>query len=228
MARPSEYDPVEKFRFSILVVSIDISATAAMDLTAAAFPKLLQSKQGKNLLSVVSRAGFSEVILPSVAVNEMLYRENVDNQRFTRIPGLATYTPVVLKRGVTGTRDLYNWYRLVHDDQLLLASAQELTNTTYAPPLQTDNFRKEVIINVHNRDGEPVKQWMLFNAYPSMYKGGDNLDAGEDTKLIEELTLNYEFFLELEGGIDGLLKELAKDATENVLGYAGNAIGGIL
>jgi phage tail-like protein len=166
-------------------------------------------------LSVVSRAGFSEVALPSAEVGSISYRENIDAQRFTKIPGLTKYTPVVLRRGVTESRDLYNWYRLVNDDILLGATAQELSGDAIKPPQAATDFRKEVIINVHDREGEAVKQWILFNAWPIAYKGGESLNASaDDGKLVEEVTLEYEYFLELEGGLDGFAKELAKDFIE--------------
>jgi phage tail-like protein len=224
MARSAKYDPIEKFRFRVRVISLDISATAALDISAAfaASASDGSARDASRFFSVLTRAGFSEIVLPRVSVNEMKYRENLDNARFIKVPGLATHDPVVLRRGVTDSRDLYNWYRVVNNDVLLLAAAKELTLDVGTPPLQSDNFRKEVIIEVLDREGNPVKQWMLFNAWPSGYKGGDDLSAESDTKLVEELTLSYEFFLELEGGIEGLLKELAKDAAENFSGYVLN------
>jgi len=223
MARSSKDDAIEKFRFSITVISVDLSLTGGVDALAAfasAAPlgagggKEAQRSIGK-ALSVVSRAGFSEVSLPKVELNEMLYRENGDSARFLKTPGLAKYTPVSLRRGVTDSRDLYNWYRLVNDDMFLQSTAIELGSKNIKPPVASENFRKEVIINVHDRTGKAVKQWILFNAWPMAYQGGNDLNASSDSeKLIEELTLNYEYFLELEGGVDGFAKEVLRDGVE--------------
>lgn len=219
MARPSEQDPLEKFRFSVTVLSIDLSVTGAVDTLATASANLFGGGIGRTIgktLSVVSRAGFSEIEMPKAEVNTINYRENIDSQRFQKIPGLVKYSPVVLKRGVTDSRNLYNWYRLVNDEIVLGAVASELSGKSVSPPKQSENFRKEVIINVHNRAGEAVKQWILFNAWPVAYKGGDTLSAADDSgKLIEEITLEYEYFLELEGGLGGFAKELAKDFIES-------------
>ena len=207
MARSSSQDPIEKFRFKVEIFSIDLLATGDFSQSAAnaAFSGL------RNLVvPTLTRAGFSEIVLPEVTVNTMSYRENIDNQRFSKGPGLVKYDPVVLRRGATESRDLYEWYRLVNNDTLLLGAAQEIGGDATVPG-QSENFRKEVLITSIDREGNTVKQWMLFNAYPAKYKGGNDLNAQSEEKLVEELTIEYEFFLELDSG--GLAVELAKDAA---------------
>jgi len=219
MARTSSIDPVEKFRFRLTVISIDLSILGALDTASG----LLRNASGKNNpFGVITRAGFSEIQLPKVTVNEMSYRENIDNQRFSKGPGLAKYEPITLFRGVTENRDMYDWYRLVNDEVALLAVAQELSRDSKIGPVQSENFRKDIIIEVLDREGNPVKAWYLFNAWPSGYKGGNDLNASSEEKLVEELTLTYEFFLELEGGPGGFAKEIAKGALEGVAGAALN------
>lgn len=205
MPRSSTADPIEKFRFRVSVVALNASLeAAAVTVTGAAGITNIP-------FAVLSRAGFSEVGLPEMRMGEILYRENVDAQRFSRIPGLARYEPVTLRRGVTANRDLYNWIRQVNDEIALTAAATELGANPPVPP-QDELFRKDVIIEALDRTGQPVKAWYLFNAWPNRYKPGDSFDSASDEKLIEELSLTYEFFLELEGGAEGLATELARGA----------------
>jgi phage tail-like protein len=211
MARSNQDDPVEKFRFSISVISINLSVSSALEDLGALSGNNTFARQS---FAVIARAGFSEVTLPKANINEVPYRENIDNQRFSKGAGLVKYDPVVLRRGVTGSFDLYNWYREVNDDLALLATAQELTRDAKIAPTQSETFRKEVIITVFDRAGNPIKQWILFNAFPVAYKGGNDLSAQAEEKLVEEMTLTYESFLELEGGVSGFAKEIAKDALE--------------
>lgn len=207
MARSSQRDPVEKFRFRVTVLSIDLSITGAIDALA-------NIGSGNHAgLKLISRAGFSKVTSPKATINEINYRENIDNTRFIKVPGLAKYEPVTLSRGVTGNRNLYDWYRLVNEEIALLATAQELSKDAQFSIAQSDNFRKDVVIEVLDREGKPVKAWYLFNAWPIVYTPGNDLDASSEEKLVEELTLTYEFFLELEGGIEGFAKEIAKGAA---------------
>ena len=222
MARSSAEDPIEKFRFTVTVFSLDLSVSGAFDALGLIGSSLLPSKGGKELASkfaVLSKNGFSEITLPKANVSEINYRENTDSQRFIKIPGLARYEPISLRRGVTDNRNLYNWYRLVNDDTLLRSAAAELSQDHVAPPTQTDTFRKEVLITGHDRSGNVTKQWMLFNAFPISYKGGNDFKSDSDEKLIEEITLTYESFLEVAGGKSGLagfFEELARDMAENV------------
>lgn len=227
MARSAVQDPVEKYRFRVTVISIDLSLSALADGVGAV---------GNNQFGVITRAGFSSVGLPKVNVKTINYRENIDNPRFLKMPGLVTYDPITLSRGVTGSKDLYDWYRLVNDEMALMAVAQELGRDSRFSPKQSARFRKDVIIEVLGRDegvgstpglfgedqgsseAQVVKGWMLFNAFPVGYKGGNDLDALTEDKLIEEMTLDYEMFIEFEGGLEGFAKELAKGA---ILGVAG-------
>lgn len=228
MARSSGSDPIEKFRFSVAVITIDLSLAGAVETVAGGLATLAAGGAVRDIgksFAVLSRAGFSEVVLPRATVSEISYRENIDNQRFSKGPGLVKYEPVTLRRGVTGNMDLYNWYRLVNDDTALQAAAQELSRDSSKSPTQSEQFRKEVVINVHDRAGNPVKQWILFNAWPSSYKGGDDLNAQSEGKLVEELTLTYEYFLELEGGTDVITKQIARDALNGLVSSSNSIFG---
>jgi phage tail-like protein len=207
MARSSKADPVERFRFRVTVISVDLSLESTITTIAGL------SSSGtffKEKLAIVSRAGFSKVDLPKATIKPIVYRENVDNLRSIKVPGLAVYDDVTLSRGVTKSRDLYDWFRLVNEELALLNVANELVSSQNFIPTQSDTFRKDVIIEVLDRQGEPIKAWYLFNAWPTTYTPGNSLDASAEEKLVEELTLTYEFFLELEGGPSGFAKEISR------------------
>lgn len=213
MARSSKEDPVDKFRFRVSVIAVSPSLTGVVDTLAGLIPATGDLGKLARETRVLLRAGFSSATLPRMNIAEMTYRENIDGNRFTKYPGLSRYEPVILKRGVTKNRDLYDWLRLVNEELALLVAAQELNKSFTKPTIQSENFRKDVIIEVLDREGEPVKGWYLINAWPSSYKPGDDLDASADQKLVEEITLTYELFLELEGGLAGFAKELAKNTV---------------
>ena len=217
MSRSSKEDPIEKFRFRVAVIAIAPSLTGAVDTLAGLVTNDSAIQDIAKQTRVLLRAGFSAVTLPRMNISEMTYRENIDGNRFTKYPGLSRYEPVVLKRGVTKNRDLYDWLRLVNDELALLVSAQELNKDYNHPTKQSENYRKDVIIEVLDREGKIVKGWYLINAWPSSYKPGDDLDASSDQKLIEEITLTYELFLELEGGLEGFAKEIAKNVAQRII-----------
>lgn len=157
-------------------------------------------------------------MLPKATVNTIHYRENIDNLRFQKTPGLVKFEPVTFKRGATQSLDLYNWYRTVNDDTLLTGVAQELSSSTTAPPAMSEYFRKEIMIDLLDREGSSVRQWILFNAFPIAYKGGNDLSAQAEEILVEEITFDYEYFLETTGGVSGLAKQAAQDAVNGTVG----------
>ncbi len=219
MARSSSEDPIEKFRFRVTVIALDVSIVGGIDTVAGLLGNQNNSTGNTaRKFAILSRAGFSAITMPKANVGEIAYRENIDNQRFIKVPGLVKYDPITLSRGVTSNRDLYDWYRLVNEEIALLNVAGELTKDVKFAPVQSDNFRKDIIIEVLDRTGKPIKAWYLFNAWPTVYAPGNDLSASSDEKLIENLTLTYENFIELEGGIEGFGKEIAKGATILVAG----------
>lgn len=243
MARTASVDPVEKFRFRVTVVSLDLSVDGALTSLAALgsniFPAGTAADTLVESLAIFTRAGFNKITLPKANIKTIRYRENIDNLKSIKVPGLVTYDNVVLSRGMvqtsdprllggatTANRDMYNWYRLVNEEIALLNVANEFTRDQNLVPTQSNNFRKDVIIEVLNRTGQPVKGYYLFNAFPVSYTPGDNLDASANEKLIEELELTYEAFLELEGGAEGLGREILRGATILGAAAAANQFGG--
>lgn len=223
MARSAEKDPLEKFRFRVSVISIDLSVSNVLE-TAANAGFINASVNGKSLLKILNRAGFSEVGIPQAKINSFTYRENIDAFRSQKNAGLVTYEPITMRRGVTENRDFYDWFRIVNDEMALLAVSGELARESKFVPTQNDRFRRDIAIEVLDRKGEPKKGWYVMNAFPIAYKGGDDLNASSEEKLVEELTFDYEMFLEFEGGIEGFAKELAKGA---LIGGVGAGIGAL-
>lgn len=196
MARSAKQDAIEKFRFRVTVLDLDLSLVYEL------------SEKG------YFEGGFSQVTLPRVTITETSYRENIDSARKIKVPGLSSYEPVVLKRGVGENRDFYNWLKTVNNDAQGQSPVNSLIGSQGYLPVYPVNFRKDVIIRTFNRAGQTVKVWYLFNAWPSSFKGGDDLLATADEKLLEEITLTYESFIELSNDDMATLVEEIKDADK--------------
>lgn len=85
--------------------------------------------------------------------------------------GRVTFATVVLKRGMTSTRDLWNWFQLV-------------AGGSYA-------YRLAVEIEMRDHGGNPVLTWNLARAMPVKFKAAD-LNARGTELGIEELHLAHE------------------------------------
>jgi len=85
--------------------------------------------------------------------------------------GPVTFATVVLKRGMTSTRDLFNWFQLV-------------AGGAYA-------YRLSAEIQMQDRLGKTVLTWGLARALPVKFKAAD-LNARGTEVGIEELHLAHE------------------------------------
>lgn len=132
--------------------------------------------EGSNLLVDIGtgdHVGFSEVVLPRADVEDVEYRTGGDPARPRHLPGRVTHMPVVLRRGVTGALDLFDWFRRVRDGE--------------------DGVERTVTITLLDEDHEPVLTWRLLRAFPVGY-GFTDLDAAEEEVLLEEVELAYDGF----------------------------------
>lgn len=224
MARSATQDPVERFRFKVLVIE-DILASQGMNL--------IQAIKGEQVKQI--GAGFSEITIPKADITEINYRENLHANRFIKKPGLTRYEPVVFKKGVTNTRELYNWYKLVSNDAIGYSAASQVIGALQIPPTYPAQFRKDLLITSMDRSGTPVKSWVLLDAFPTGYKGANDFDSSSNEKLIQELTVVFEAMVEISGeDLQQLTDEADSAAAEAsvaaALGFAasgGNAGGGI-
>ena len=118
-------------------------------------------------------AGFSEVVLPEGRIDVVEYREGSDKTLGVRkLPGLVHYSNVVLKRGIAGDTDLYDWWHSVRDGSRL---------------------QRDVVIALHDEQQNAVQRWLLRDAWPVRLAYG-TLDGLGNEVAIEKLELAYERF----------------------------------
>jgi phage tail-like protein len=170
MARSSSVDALEKFRFSI-------------------------SWDG------LKRAGFSEAGVPKRTTTKSEYREGNDPDNVQLFAGLSRMEDITLSRGSTTGQDFYDWAQLVFDGEKMPAGIPNVGKGQDVIPLgSSENYRKDITITLHHRNGQPAKQWVLYNAFPVSFQPGSDLNATEDgEKSIEQMTIGYENFTELKG-----------------------------
>jgi len=120
-----------------------------------------------------AKAGFSEVLIPEVSIDVIEYREGGDPESAAhKIPGRAHYSNVVLKRGVAGALNLYQWMNDVRNGNVRAA--------------------RTVTIQLLTEDRtDTVWTWKLFRAWPVKYRSS-NLEAKGKDVLIEALELAVE------------------------------------
>jgi phage tail-like protein len=118
-------------------------------------------------------AGFAEVLLPEATIDVIEYRNGNEKESGVRkIPGRVHYSNFVLKRGVIGTLDLYQWWNQVRNGDI--------------------NAYRTVVIQLQNEDRSSiVLTWKLLRAWPVRYKFS-SLDAKGKEAMLELLELAFE------------------------------------
>ena len=114
---------------------------------------------------------FQEVDLPESEIEIIEYRDGSDVRSSVRkIPGLTKHTNLVLKRGLTNSLDLYEWFR------------------------QTKRGiveRRDITVSILNEEKEPFVTWKLTNCWPTKYSGS-TLKAKGNEVVIETLEIAVE------------------------------------
>lgn len=224
MARSATQDPIERFRYKVLVIE---------DILTSQGANLLAAIKGEQVVQI--GGGFSEVTLPKAETTTITYRENIHATRFIKKPGLTRYDPILLKKGVTADKSLYEWYKLVNNDAIGYSISAEIVGSALAiPPVYPANFRKDLMITAFDREGKAVKSWVVLDAWPVSFKPGNDLDAQASEKLIAELGICFESMVEISGESLSALTDEADSAAASAsvaaaLGFAvsgGNSGGG--
>ena len=113
-------------------------------------------------------AGFTDVEIGASVVEVVEYREGID-QAIRKLPGLHKTGDVTLKRGVTSSQELVQWFRSVVNGDA--------------------GFRKDVAIIVLGEDGTTeVARFLVLQAWPRRFVIGD-LHAKGNEVLIETIEL---------------------------------------
>ena len=110
----------------------------------------------------VTVAGFSEVTGLDFETDVIDYRTGNEENRVRKLPGLKKFTNIVLSRGFTDSRELWEWRKKVMDGK-------------------TD--RKSGSIVLHNEAREPVLRWNFREAWPSKWHGPAMKASGNEVAI---------------------------------------------
>jgi len=122
-------------------------------------------------------AGFKEVEGLNWTTTEVTYREGGDNTVERKSPGRTTWEPIILRRGMTISTEMYDWS---------IASVK-LDGAGAA----AENLRRNINIILRNKILQEVKRWAVYNCWISKYTI-PTLDAMGDEILLEEITVTHE------------------------------------
>jgi phage tail-like protein len=116
------------------------------------------------------RGSFSEVSGLDVSIAPIEYRNGSEEMTVRKIPGLASYSNIVLKRGVIGDLAFWTWIKSVLD------GAPHRANGT---------------ITLLDESREPVMTWKFRRGWPCKWTG-PTLSAKKNEVAIETLEICHE------------------------------------
>ncbi len=120
----------------------------------------------------ICQGAFSEVTGLEASMTPKAHKEGGRNWGEVQLSGPTTFTPVVLKRGITQIADMWNWFDIT------------TRSANYG-------LRYNGLIEVFYPDGEPALRWHLVNVLPVKFKGPD-LTSTANQVAVEELHLVHE------------------------------------
>lgn len=118
----------------------------------------------------ITRAAFQECSGLDSRVDVIEYRQGGENTTLRKMPGMTKYANIVLKRGVTDDRELYDWHRSI---------------------IEGDISRRNGSIILLGRNGAEVARWDFERAWPVKWTGPSFNAEGNDTA-IESFELAHE------------------------------------
>lgn len=115
---------------------------------------------------------FEQVLLPELTIEAVEYRDGNDVQRAARkLPGLASYSNLVLKRGFVGSLELYQWWQQTMQGD--------------------ENARRNMAVILLDEERNQVARWQIANAFPTRYTFSA-LDAMDGSALVECLEVAFD------------------------------------
>ena len=126
-------------------------------------------------------AGVSKVSAIKRTTEVVSHRHGGDLSTPRHQPGSSKFEPITLERGVTFAREFQDWANLV-----------------YSPEgdggVSLRNFRKDIVINLHNLQGTVVRSYKVYRCWVSEYVALPELDANANAVAFEHIVLQNEGF----------------------------------
>ncbi len=121
-------------------------------------------------------AGISKVSALKQSTEPIKHREGGDPSTSRVMPGTRSFEPVTLERGVTHDTEFEDWSKLVY-------------STDGDSSISLKNFRRDIILELLNEQGQVAKVYNVFQCWVSEYTALPELDANGTSVAIESMVL---------------------------------------
>jgi len=129
-------------------------------------------------------AGMTQVSALTRSTQVIEYREGGDLSQTRKQPGMTSFEPLTMTRGVTHDKEFEQWANRVWNIEG--GGGQEIS---------LENFRKNFIVEVRNEAGQKVMAYKVFDAWVSQFTALDGLDASDSGVLMQSIQVQHQGWL---------------------------------
>lgn len=135
-------------------------------------------------------AGVSKISGLKRTIEPIKHRDGGDSSTQRLTPGLASFEPITIERGLTQSHDFEEWAQTIYH---------------YEGPglISLSDFRKDIRIVMQNLKGDAVLAWNVYNCWVSEYTAVPELDANAGAIAFETIILQNEGFVRDEAVKEG-------------------------
>lgn len=124
-------------------------------------------------------AGVSKLSSLKKSTEPVTHREGGDPSTSRVSPSTWSFEPITVERGVTHDPEFEDWANLIY-------------NTDGDAAISLKNFRKDIIIELLNEQGNVAKAYKIYRCWVSEYTALPELDANGNAVAIESMVLQNE------------------------------------
>jgi phage tail-like protein len=124
-------------------------------------------------------AGVSKLSALKKSTEPVTHREGGDPSTSRVSPSTWSFEPITVERGVTHDPEFEEWANLIY-------------NTDGDAAISLKNFRKDIIIELLNEQGNVAKAYRIYRCWVSEYTALPELDANGNAMAIESMVLQNE------------------------------------
>ena len=134
-------------------------------------------------------AGVSKVSGLKRTTEPVTHRDGGDISTKRHSPGVSTFEPITIERGITHDLAFEKW-------------ATKVYSTAGDGAMSLLHFRKDITIELYNLQGVKVKAWQVFRCWPSEFIAVPELDANANAVAFETIVLQNEGFARDEAVVE--------------------------
>lgn len=127
-------------------------------------------------------AGLSKMGALKKSTEVIEWREAGDPSLVRKLPGRTKFEPITLEAGVTHDTTFEEWANLVN-------------NLEGSAAMSLARYRKDLVIEVLNLQGNPVLRFRVRRAWVSEYQATPEMDANANAVAITSIKIEHEGFI---------------------------------